>query len=195
MRSTVDSVRANVSGLDSPSVLYALGGGFTAGSGTFIDTLITAAGGENVATEAGISGYGQISSEVIVQQNPDWLVVPAGTPLPQTEAVNATTAVQEGQILRVNSNYMNQPGPRNTIPLRQMAEAFHPDAFSADTSGATVTPTGAASPTATPTAGEGEPTATPTGDGTETPGASGPGFTAVLTVIGLLGTALLARRR
>jgi iron complex transport system substrate-binding protein len=188
MRSEVEEVRSTVADEEPPKVLYALGGGFTAGTETFTHELITTAGGENVAATAGISGYATISQEVILQQNPDWIVIPEGLPLPANDAVNSTTAVQQDQVLRVNDNYINQPGPRNTIPLRQMAEAFHPSAFATPTATPTETADGA---TATATEAE---TATSTEEGTETPSAEGPGFGVVATLVAALVAALLARR-
>lgn len=185
MRTEVEEIRDTVAGEEQPKVLYALGGGFTAGSGTFIHELITTAGGENIAATSDITGYATISPEVIVQQNPDWIVIPEGRALPSGEAVNGTTAIQQSQVVRVNDNYMNQPAPRNTIPLRQMAEAFHPDAFAAPT------PTPTPTPTATAANGD-EATITPTE--TATPAADGPGFTAVAALLAVLAAALLARR-
>jgi iron complex transport system substrate-binding protein len=187
MRSEVESIRSNVSDREPPKVLYALGGGFTAGNETFIHELITVAGGENIAATAGISGYATISQEVVVQQNPDWIVIPEGRALPSGDAVNSTTAIQEDQVVRVTANYMNQPAPRNTIPLRQMAEAFHPDAFTS--------PTPASTPAATPTTTQTETTtATEAEPGTATPGESGPGFTVLAAVLAMLAATLLARR-
>jgi iron complex transport system substrate-binding protein len=192
MRSDVESIRENVSDREQPKVLYALGGGFTAGNGTFIHELITAAGGENIAATAGLSGYATISQEVIIQQNPDWIVIPEGRQLPSGDAINGTTAIQQNQVVRVNDDYMNQPAPRNTIPLRQMAEAFYPDAFTSPTPTATATDDGA---TATSAGATTTPTPTATDAGTATPGQSGPGFTLVTALVAALAGALLARRR
>jgi iron complex transport system substrate-binding protein len=191
MSAEVDAIRSNVSDEEPPKVLYALGGGFTAGSETYINELITTAGGENIAATSGISGYDTLSQEVIIEQNPDWIVIPEGIPLPANDAINSTTAIQQDQIVRVNPNYMNQPAPRNTIPLRQMAEAFHPDAFTSPTP--TPTPTN----TQTTSGGEATPTttATETEPGTSTPGQSGPGFTVLSALVAALAAALLVRRR
>lgn len=183
MRSTVESIRSNVSDREPPKVLYALGGGFTTGNGTYIHELITAAGGENIAASAGISGYDTISSEVIVNQTTDWIVIPEGRALPANDAVNTTTAITEDQILRVNPNYLNQAGPRSTIPLQRMAEAFHPEAFTQQTE------------TATQTANATTETAENTQTATETPGESGPGFTVVVALVAALALALVGRRR
>lgn len=181
MRSAVEEVRSAVSDEEPQKGLYALGGGLTAGTETFIHELV-------IAATSGITGYATISREVILHQNPDWIVVPEGLPLPANDAVNSTTAVQQDQFLRVNDNYSNQPAPRNTTPLGQMAKAFHPDSFTAPTATATEPSEGA---TATATATE---TAAGTGTRAVTPSVDRPGFTVVATLVATPVAALFARR-
>lgn len=131
MQADIDVVRQATEGEDRPKVLYYLGpGGFTAGSGTFIHSLIEAAGGTNIAAEAGITGYQQISPETVVEQDPDYIVYPSNfEDIQRTDALNSTTAVQEDNLVVVRDDYMNQPAPRTVQPLRTMAEAFHPEAY------------------------------------------------------------------
>jgi len=186
MQAEVEAVARAVEGEDRPRVLYLFGpSGFTAGPDTFIGELIATAGGDNVAAAANISTYAVISPEVIAAQDPEWIIVPQGRPFPETDVLNETTAVREGQIVRPNVNYLNQPAPRNTIPLRQFARAFHPEAagdLSVDESDL---------PPVRRCAG-----ATPTP--TETAGGSGPGFgpvAAVVAVVALLAAAVLLGRR
>lgn len=202
MKATVNAIEDAVADEEEPAVFYSLGGSYTAGTQTFIHELITAAGAKNVAAEAGISDYKPISQETILEQNPEWVVIPEGRSLPKNDAFNSTTAVQENQIVRVNADYLNQAGPRNTIPLQKMAEAFHPsvDVAGAVESAEAVSPTQCASAvdngtatndTTSPLEGN-DATATPSG--TETPGETGPGFTAGLAAVALALVALLARR-
>jgi iron complex transport system substrate-binding protein len=221
MQAEVEAVAEAVEGADRPRVLYLFGpSGFTAGPDTFIGELVATAGGDNVAAAANISTYAVINPEVILAQDPEWLVVPEGRPLPETAVLNETTAVREGQVVRPNVNYLNQPAPRNTIPLRQFARAFHPDA--ADDGDvddgdlppvrqcANPTPTGAAgttgetqtTATTTPSAdASGAGTAESEGDAgsgvspTETAGGTGDGFGPVGAVVALFVTAVLASRR
>ena len=131
MKADIDVVRQATEGEERPKVLYYLGpGGFTAGSGTFIHSMIEAAGGTNIAAEAGITGYQQISPETVVEQDPDFIVYPSNfEDIQRTDALNSTTAVQEGNLVVVRDDYMNQPAPRTIQPLRTMAQAFHPDAY------------------------------------------------------------------
>ncbi|MEF8854876.1 MAG: PGF-CTERM-anchored ABC transporter substrate-binding protein [Haloarculaceae archaeon] len=192
---------------ERPTIYYALGGGWTAGTETFIGNLVELAGGENVAAAANITGYAPISQEVIAAEDPDWIVLGEGTPLPKNPAVNDSTAVEEGNVLTVDANFLNQPGPKTVIPLEAMARAFHPDAVPSETlenvdtpeptqcEADASTPTTATTTTAEPTTATDEPVSTTTDEPTttsvaETTSGSGPGFGVVATLVALL--ALLA---
>ncbi|MEF8775680.1 MAG: PGF-CTERM-anchored ABC transporter substrate-binding protein [Haloarculaceae archaeon] len=192
---------------ERPTIYYALGGGWTAGTETFIGNLVELAGGENVAAAANITGYAPISQEVIAAEDPDWIVLGEGTPLPKNPAVNDSTAVEEGNVLTVDANFLNQPGPKTVIPLEAMARAFHPDAVPSETlenvdtpeptqcEADASTPTTATTTTAEPTTATDEPVSTTPDEPTttsvaETTSGSGPGFGVVATLVALL--ALLA---
>jgi iron complex transport system substrate-binding protein len=165
---------------ERPSVLFH-SFGFTAGPGTHIHDVLETAGGDNVAAAAGIDGYGELSEEVVVEQDPDWVVYPDEATLPSTAAYNGTTAVQEGQTVALDSNYLNQPGPRVVQPLTRLAKLWHPEelawANESTTMANVTTPNG---------------TTTESDDGT---GGFGPGFGVVVAVVALLGASLLARNR
>ena len=129
MNERISAVRDAVANEENPRVLYVFGG-YTAGNGTFIDELITAAGGENVAAAAGIEGYQQISPEVVVEADPEWLVLNSDDPMvPDSPAYRRTTAVRENQTVVVNANYVSQPAPRIVYPITKLARTFHPDSF------------------------------------------------------------------
>ena len=188
MESDLATVEEAVDGEDRPRVLYTFFG-FTAGEGTFIDEIITTAGGENVAAEANITGFKRISPETVVAEDPEWLVLNSDSPqVPQSDAYNSTTAVQEDNVVVLNSNYISQPAPRVIQSVRTLAQAFHPEAYAQ--ANATATPT--ATPTETPTETPG--TTTQAVDDTPATTTSTPGFGAVVTLVSMLGVALLARR-
>ncbi len=199
MRTEVERIESAVEGRERPDALYYFYN-FTAGNGTFIDEIITTAGGDNVAAQAGISGFRQISDEVVAERNPDWVIHPSDAPLPQREPFTSTTAYEQNQTLSVNANYMNQAAPRVVIPMLEIARALHPEAFGNGTGNGTVTATpgngtttpgdGTATETAAPTTADGSPaeTATPTSSG------DGPGFGIAATLVALVAAALLTRR-
>ncbi len=215
LRGQVSAVADTTAGADRPTVYYALGGGFTAGTQTFIGNLIDATGGNNIAGAANITGYAPISQEIIAAEDPDWIVVNQGMSVPKNPAVNDSTAIKEGNILKLNANYLNQPAPRVTIPLLEMATAFHPDAADestienaerpeptrcrADVSSPTTTTTSTTS-TADPSTTITQPpttettTTTTTATATTTDG-EGPGFGVGVALVALLAAAGAFARR
>lgn len=186
MEDRLDAVRQAVEGEPRPAVIYPLGGGFVAGKGTFLHEIILAAGGRNVAAEANITGYAKISVEVIVTRDPEWLILNEGLPRSgiQMYAYNHTTAGRQEQIIRVNPNYANQPGPRVVLAVETIVKGLHPEAYEAANSTATATPPATATPTPSPTPTEPLPA-------TETPGQSG--FGVLVALIALLLASIVAR--
>lgn len=204
MRGAVATVERATRAEPEPTVYYALGGGWTAGTDTFIGHLIATAGGQNVAAAANISAYRPISQEIIAAEDPDWIVVPDGVPVPSNPAVQESTAIQEGNVLRVDSNYLNQPGPRNLVPLETMARAFHPSAMADINLNAVETPattpchsaveTLTPTPTTSDSGGDQTPTVTPApttttatpAPTTTTTNGSGAGFGLLAGLVALL---------
>ncbi len=130
MQTTVEAIKTATANDDAPRVLYYFFG-YSAGNGTFIAELIEAAGGDNVATTAGIDGYQQLSKEVIARSetDPEWIVAPSSAAVPVNETpFSSTTAVQSGNVLIVDDNLISQAGPRVVVPLHDMASAFYPNA-------------------------------------------------------------------
>lgn len=198
MEGTVTAIAEAMEGRDRPRVYYALGDGWTAGNATFVGDLIATAGGDNVADEAGIERYDTISPEIVAETDPEVLVVHRGGTVPETAALNNTTAIRQDNVVRVEANFINQPGPRNVVPLREMAEAFHPAALANATLANPETPVparcAAVDVTATPTDAT-TPTTDRTTADTTTTGADGTGFTTVAAAVALATAGLLAGRR
>ena len=130
MQDRIGTVREAVENSETPRVFVSVGRGWTAGQGTFIGQMVELAGGTNIAVEANVSGYQQISEEVIVEQNPEWIVQIGqyGT-YPKTDAYNGTHAVQNDQVITVSDENISQPAPRVVNAIVKMAQAFHPEAY------------------------------------------------------------------
>jgi iron complex transport system substrate-binding protein len=102
---------------------------WTSGSGTFIDLIITSAGGVNAA--AGLDGsFAQISVEALIVQNPAFIILgDADFGGVTAEAVAARggwdsiLAVANGDIYPVDSNWFSVPGPRLIDGLELMARS------------------------------------------------------------------------
>ncbi|MDL5361100.1 PGF-CTERM-anchored ABC transporter substrate-binding protein [Halalkalicoccus sp. NIPERK01] len=138
MNEEIGAIEEAAEGEQRPTVLYAMGDGFTAGEGTFIADVVETAGGENLGSEAGIEFYGQISEEVVVSEDPDWIVYPDNFEEPPVseQVIESTTAGQEDQVVQVDSNRLNQPGPQVVYAIGTLAETFHPDAYATAGDGA-----------------------------------------------------------
>jgi iron complex transport system substrate-binding protein len=119
MNDTVASVSNRTSEIEPPTALYPLGGGFVAGNNTFINEIMQISGTTNVAAAEG-EGYPQLSDEVILQADPELLIVTsASSSIPETEPYSLTTAGIENRTVVMNVNYLNQPAPRSVIESTQ----------------------------------------------------------------------------
>jgi iron complex transport system substrate-binding protein len=124
---------------DRPKVFYELDASepakpFTAGANTFIDLLIRAAGGTNIA--ASLKGdYPQISQEDLLSQNPDIILLGDAaygmTPEQVVKRPGWTSikAVKENKVLAIDDNLISRPGPRLIDGLESMAKLIHPEMF------------------------------------------------------------------
>lgn len=108
---------------------------WTAGPGNFIDTLITLAGGINVASDLS-DPWVQISLEELVIRNPDVIIVGdftwGGVTVADVSARSGwegIKAVQNGQVFEFDDNLVSRPGPRLVDGLEQMAKLLHPELF------------------------------------------------------------------
>lgn len=139
----LDAVRGAVARREPPSVFYLIGRDpvMTAGPGTFVDEVITAAGGRNLFADAA-SGWPQVSLEEIVHRQPDVLIVPLGEwnapraieELRRAPGWRELRAVREGRVYAVDAETFNRPGPRMGQVARHLAGLLHGEAFSQDAS-------------------------------------------------------------
>ena len=140
LRTRVSAVQTTVSGVaEKPVVFYEVDGltdpnaPYTAGTGTFIDLIINAAGGQNAAGV--LDGYKQMSIEELLVQNPDFILLGdsayGATPeqVAQRAGWSDLAAVQSNQVLPFDDNLMSRPGPRMIDAVEQLARLLHPDLF------------------------------------------------------------------
>jgi iron complex transport system substrate-binding protein len=122
-----------------PTVFYEVDGTdptkpWTSGPGTFLDTVITLAGGQNVGRVLK-DPFGQISSEELIKQNPDIIIL--GDTLygvtidsiSQRAGWKSIAAVKNKAIYSFDDNLVSRPGPRLLDGLEQMAKLLHPELF------------------------------------------------------------------
>lgn len=109
---------------------------WTAGPGSFVDALITMAGGENIAFQAQ-GAWVQFSIEQLVSSDPEIILVDAsmGTAVVLKEELMAhpawqgITAVKQDRIHIIDGDLVNRPGPRIVQGLEAIAKAIHPELF------------------------------------------------------------------
>lgn len=192
MRQSIALMEQSLDGEERPLGLNVFFG-YTSGADTFIGDVMATGGVRNGAAEANITGFQVLNDETVVNLDPEWIVVPANSPVPQTPAYNSTTAIQEGNVVVVNTSYLQQPAPRAVIAAETILAAVHPGAYDeyqelqADPGN---------EPTATTAPPETASTATPTPEPTATTDTGTPGFGPLVSVVAVGALAvLLARRR
>ncbi len=130
----VEAEAAKTSG--QPKVFYELDATdpakpWTAGPGSFIDTMIKMAGGINVADRLK-SDYAQISQEELIAANPDVILLGDGaygvTPaqVAARPGWGSIAAVKNNQVLTFDDNLVSRPGPRLVDGLELVYKALHP---------------------------------------------------------------------
>ena len=136
MKADIKAVTDKVASLPKPTVFFEVYPKplMTTGTGTFIDDLITLAGGTNIAAGAG-SGYLNFSSEVLFKDDPDVYIAPIGSQadpgqISQRPGYNQLKAVIDKRVFTIADDLVVRPGPRLVQGLQQLARMFHPDAFS-----------------------------------------------------------------
>ena len=141
MKNRIDAIVNTVGNASRPSVFYVVEATdttkpWTAGPGSFVDALISLAGGENVAASAS-DPWIQFNMEELVNSNPDIILVDSshGTAVISPDQIKelpgwqVMTAVKENRIYTINGDLVNRSGPRIVEGLEEMAKILHPDLF------------------------------------------------------------------
>ncbi len=142
MQDSISQVSAQVEDAPKVSVFFIVDATdltlpWTAGTGSFIDALITMAGGENIAAK-GQGAWVQFSLEQIVSSDPEVIIIQTmtgGVPTISKEELEEhpiwgeMTAVKQGKIYLINGDLVSRPGPRIVQGLEAMAKIIHPELF------------------------------------------------------------------
>jgi len=139
MKTRVGAVVAAVEGAEPRTVFYEVDGTdptapWTTGTGTFQQLMFDLARGDNIS--AGIQGWAQLSLEEIVDRDPAVIIFGTAPFVPTSvESLSARTgwgdisAVKDGQVYGVNTDWTDLPGPRLVDGLEAIARILHPDRF------------------------------------------------------------------
>ena len=105
-----------------------------AGPGSFMDGLITLAGGTNIAENAE-GDYAQYDLEQLIERNPEVYLTSADMPDKTPESMMARPgfenieAMKTGNIHVLDANITSRSGPRIVEALELVAKAIHPELF------------------------------------------------------------------
>lgn len=140
MRKRFDDIIAKAKGAQSrPSVFFELDATdpskpYTPGPGSFIDALISLAGGSNIGASAQMQ-WAQLSTEEIIAQDPEIIVlgdVNYGVTIEMVKdrpGWSVITAVKNGAIYPIDDILISRPGPRIIDGLEALARIIHPELF------------------------------------------------------------------
>ncbi len=137
MQEKVDYIVETVKDQDRPIVFFEVWDEplMSAGSGTFIDNIITLAGGINLAGDADTQ-FPQLSMEILFEKDPAVYIAvymannsrKAGD-IMSRPGYQTLTAVQTGRVHTIEDDLVTLPGPRVILGLEEMAKIIHPELF------------------------------------------------------------------
>ncbi|MBI5034090.1 MAG: cobalamin-binding protein [Chloroflexi bacterium] len=140
MKSKVDALKSKLANAKTkPRVYWELDATdpakpFTPGPGSFVDDLITLAGGVNVAADVK-TPYAQINAEQIIAANPDIIILSDFAYGITVESVKARkgwsviNAIKNDKVFPIDDNLVSRPGPRLVDGLEAAAKLIHPEVF------------------------------------------------------------------
>jgi iron complex transport system substrate-binding protein len=123
-----------------PLVFYEIDGTdpnapWTPGPGSFVDTMIRIAGGDNLGDSLD-SEWAQISVEALLAEDPDIILIGdavwGGVTLESVRSRpgwDQSKAIQDGSMYVFDDNLVSRPGPRMIDGLEGLARLFHPELF------------------------------------------------------------------
>ncbi|TCS79933.1 ABC transporter substrate-binding protein [Tepidibacillus fermentans] len=104
---------------------------YTPGKGTFMDELITKAGGINIVED---QGWVQYNEEKIIKSNPQVILTTYGyydknaaANIMKKEGWQNIDAIKNKRVIDLDSDLVNRPGPRIIDGLESIAKALYPD--------------------------------------------------------------------
>jgi iron complex transport system substrate-binding protein len=129
LRERIDSVASRLVRAERPRVFFILSNEplITAGGGSFINGLITSAGGRSISAEVK-ADYPQYSLETAVAEKPEVIFFQSGEArLP--DRLKQTPAGRADRVFHINDDLLLRPGPRIVDRFEQMAAYIHPELF------------------------------------------------------------------
>jgi iron complex transport system substrate-binding protein len=137
MKKAKDDVQAQVASLSRPATFLEIYSKplMTAGGETFIDDMITLAGGTNLGATAG-PGFPTFSTEVLFKDDPGVYIADSGSmskpgDITKRAGFDVLTAVKDGHVYVIEDSIIARPGPRLAQGLQELVKMIHPEAAAA----------------------------------------------------------------
>lgn len=126
-------IQSRIRNVKIPSVYWEIWNSpyMSAGNTSFMNGLLTAAGGKNIFADID-QAYPLVSEETIIVRNPDVVIIPDMEKETVSSVQNrpgwkAVSAVQKGHIICINADITARSGPRIAEAVLLLAKALHPD--------------------------------------------------------------------
>lgn len=136
MQTKMDYVSDRLANADeNPTVYYVVGygeyGDYTAGGDTFVNGILTAAGGDNIASD--VEGW-SYSTETLLEKDPQYVILNAYEEgFCTTDPYTELSAVKNGFVETIDTNMLDRQGPRNADAVVELAQMLHPECFPSET--------------------------------------------------------------
>ena len=137
MQTKMDYVSDRLANVDeNPTVYYVVGygeyGDYTAGGDTFVNGILTAAGGDNIASD--VEGW-SYSTETLLEKDPQYVILNAYNEegFCTTDPYTELSAVKNGFVETIDTNMLDRQGPRNADAVVELAQMLHPECFPSET--------------------------------------------------------------
>ncbi|MFB6168751.1 MAG: ABC transporter substrate-binding protein [Haloferacaceae archaeon] len=127
LRNQVRTIKRATAGVEQERVFFPTFG-FTPGRNTFVDEVITVAGGQNLGRLVGDgTGYNAYDSERIAEIDPQWIVGTGSVSVPS--GLSSTTAARANQTIALNPDYVYQPAPRIVVSMTRIVRTLYPERY------------------------------------------------------------------
>lgn len=134
MQARMDRVAEKTKGEAAPTVFFEVWDDplMTAGPGSFIDSLIKIAGGNNIAS--GLQEqYANFSLELLLEADPDYYLLNSHAHNPEDVSMRTgfkeLKAVKGNRVFSIEDDLVTLPGPRIVQGLEEIAKIIHPELF------------------------------------------------------------------
>ena len=112
---------------EGPSVFQDVGGLWTPGKNTLVGNVFKLLKLQNIAHD--IEGYQQISPEVIVERNPQYIISSYSDIFSDDPKYSGVVAVKNGSIYIPSADYLSISGPRFLMGVDELANFIYPGIF------------------------------------------------------------------